>query len=108
MQGLFALIELAELKKRTIAASGMDPQSAGSYIRSRVALIMASPLITVGGDKRHEGVRPVSRPWNPRCMRWLRSLRLWAMMRFARRILRTWRRRTLNGNRAAAFDGGLA
>lgn len=55
VQGLFALIELAELKKRTIAASSMDPQSAGSYIRSRVALIMASPLITVGGDKRHEG-----------------------------------------------------
>ena len=55
VQGLFALIELAELKGRTIAASGMDPQAAGSYIRSRVALIMASPLITVGGDKRHEG-----------------------------------------------------
>ena len=55
VQGLFALIELAELKGRTIAASGMDPQVAGSYIRSRVALIMASPLITVGGDKRHEG-----------------------------------------------------
>lgn len=55
VQGLFALIELAELKRRTIAASGMDPQAAGSYIRSRVALIMASPLITVGGDKRHEG-----------------------------------------------------
>lgn len=55
VQGLFALIELAELKRRTIAASGMDPQAAGSYIRSRVASIMASPLITVGGDKRHEG-----------------------------------------------------
>lgn len=55
VQGLFALIELAELKRRTIAASGMDPQAAGSYIRSRVALIMASPLIMVGGDKRHEG-----------------------------------------------------
>lgn len=55
VQGLFALIELAELKGRTIAASGMDPQAAGSYIRSRVASIMASPLITVGGDKRHEG-----------------------------------------------------
>lgn len=55
VQGLFALIELAELKKRTIAASGMDPQSAGSYIRSRVASIMASPLITVGGDRQHEG-----------------------------------------------------
>lgn len=55
VQGLFALIELAELKRRTIAASGMDPQSAGSYIRSRVASIMASPLITVGGDRRHEG-----------------------------------------------------
>lgn len=58
VQGLFALIELAELKRRTIAASGMDPQAAGSYIRSRVASIMASPLITVGGDRRHEG-RPV-------------------------------------------------
>lgn len=55
VQGLFALIELAELKRRTIAASGMDPQAAGSYIRSRVALIMASPLITVGGDRQHEG-----------------------------------------------------
>ena len=53
--GLFALIELAELKRRTIAASGMDPQAAGSYIRSRVASIMASPLITVGGDRQHEG-----------------------------------------------------
>lgn len=55
VQGLFALTELAELKRRTIAASGMDPQAAGSYIRSRVASIMASPLITVGGDRRHEG-----------------------------------------------------
>lgn len=33
----------------------MDLQTAGSYIRSRVALIMGSPLITVGGDQRHEG-----------------------------------------------------
>ena len=55
VQGLFTLIELAELKRRTIAASGMDPQAAGSYIRSRVASIMASPLITVGGDRQHEG-----------------------------------------------------
>lgn len=55
VQGLFALIELAELKRRTIAASGMDPQAAGSYIRSRVASIMASPLIAVGGDRQHEG-----------------------------------------------------
>lgn len=55
VQGLFALIELAELKRRTIAASGMDPQASGSYIRSRVASIMASPLITVGGDRQHEG-----------------------------------------------------
>ena len=55
VQGLFALIELVELKRRTIAASGMDPQAAGSYIRSRVASIMASPLITVGGDRQHEG-----------------------------------------------------
>lgn len=55
VQGLFALIELAELKRRTIAASGMDPQAAGSYIRSRVASIMASSLITVGGDRQHEG-----------------------------------------------------
>lgn len=55
VQGLFALIELSELKRRTIEASGMDPQAAGSYIRSRVASIMASPLITVGGDRQHEG-----------------------------------------------------
>lgn len=55
VQGLFALIELAELKRQTIAVSGMDPQAAGFYIRSRVASIMASPLITVGGDRQHEG-----------------------------------------------------
>ncbi|WP_137656100.1 PD-(D/E)XK nuclease family protein [Bifidobacterium moukalabense] len=55
VQGLFALIELAELKRRTIAASTMGLRAAGAYVRSRVALIMGSPLITVGGDARHEG-----------------------------------------------------
>lgn len=55
VQGLFALIELAGLKKETIAASKMGLRTAGAYIRSRVALIMNSPLITVGGDAQHEG-----------------------------------------------------
>ena len=42
-------------KKQTIAASKMGLRTAGAYIRSRVALIMNSPLITVGGDAQHEG-----------------------------------------------------
>ena len=52
VQGLFALIELSQLRQQTIAASKMDLAAAGVYIRSRVALIMDSPLITVGGDER--------------------------------------------------------
>lgn len=52
VQGLFALIELSQLRQQTIAASNMDLAAAGAYVRSRVALIMDSPLITVGGDER--------------------------------------------------------
>ena len=52
VQGLFALIELSQLRQQTIAASKMDLAEAGAYVRSRVALIMDSPLITVGGDER--------------------------------------------------------
>ncbi len=51
VQGLFALIELSQLRQRTIAASKMDLAAAGAYVRSRVALIMDSPLITVGGER---------------------------------------------------------
>ena len=55
VQGLFALIELAALKERTITASSMGLRAAGEYIRSRVASIMNSPLVTIGGDRWHEG-----------------------------------------------------
>lgn len=51
VQGLFAMIELAELKRRGIAASSMDMHEAGAYIRSRVRLIMDSPLITTTGER---------------------------------------------------------
>ena len=51
VQGLFAMIELAELKRRGIAASSMDMHEAGTYIRSRVRLIMDSPLITTTGER---------------------------------------------------------
>lgn len=49
VQGLFAMVELAELKRQGVAASSMDLRVAGAYIRSRVASIMASPLVTAGG-----------------------------------------------------------
>ena len=51
VQGLFAMIELAELKRRGIAASSIDMHEAGAYIRSRVRLIMDSPLITTTGER---------------------------------------------------------
>lgn len=51
VQGLFAMIELAELKRRGVAASSMGMREAGAYIRSRVRLIMDSPLITTAGER---------------------------------------------------------
>ena len=51
VQGLFAMIELAECKRRTIAASGMGLRAAGEAIRTRVAQIMRSPLVTTPGER---------------------------------------------------------
>lgn len=51
VQGLFAMIELAECKRRTIAASGMGLRAAGAAIRARVAQIMRSPLVATPGER---------------------------------------------------------
>lgn len=52
MQGLFSMIELAELKRQGIATSSMNLDTAGAYVRSRVASIMNSPLITTPANVR--------------------------------------------------------
>lgn len=51
VQGLFSMIELAELKRQGIATSSMNLDTAGAYVRSRVASIMNSPLITTPGER---------------------------------------------------------
>ena len=57
MQGLFSMIELAELKRQGIATSSMNLDTAGAYVRSRVASIMNSPLITTPGRTSGSAVR---------------------------------------------------
>ena len=52
VQGLFSMIELAELKRQGIATSSMNLDTAGAYVRPRVASIMNSPLITTPANVR--------------------------------------------------------
>ncbi|WP_238548404.1 PD-(D/E)XK nuclease family protein [Bifidobacterium biavatii] len=55
VQGLFALLELARLRDTTPDQLGMSLSAAAVYVRSRVAMIMNCPLISVGGGNDHEG-----------------------------------------------------
>ncbi|KAB7790176.1 PD-(D/E)XK nuclease family protein [Bifidobacterium leontopitheci] len=55
VQGLFALLELADLRNQAFADLGMNLQQTAVYVRSRVATLMACPLISVGGGRDHEG-----------------------------------------------------
>lgn len=48
VQGLFALIELALLRRRGIDAVDLPLAALSSYVRARVATLMACPLVTVG------------------------------------------------------------
>lgn len=48
VQGLFALIELALLRRRGIDAVDLPLAALSSYVRTRVAALMACPLVSVG------------------------------------------------------------
>ena len=48
VQGLFALIELALLRRRGIDAVDLPLAALSSYVRARVATLMACPLVTAG------------------------------------------------------------
>lgn len=48
VQGLFALIELALLRRRGIDAVDLPLAALSSYVRARVATLMACPLVSVG------------------------------------------------------------
>ena len=48
VQGLFALIELALLRRRGIDAVDLPLATLSSYVRTRVATLMACPLVSVG------------------------------------------------------------
>lgn len=48
VQGLFALIELALLRRRGIDAVDLPLAALSSYVRTRVATLMACPLVSVG------------------------------------------------------------
>ncbi|MBT1182179.1 PD-(D/E)XK nuclease family protein [Bifidobacterium sp. CP2] len=48
VQGLFSLIELARLRRQGIMGCLMAPEETSRYVRSRVASLMACPLITTG------------------------------------------------------------
>ncbi|KAB8292638.1 PD-(D/E)XK nuclease family protein [Bifidobacterium avesanii] len=53
--GLFAIVELARLKRRGLADCGMPLREAAAYVRSRVAAVMNGPLVAVGASDRSEG-----------------------------------------------------
>lgn len=63
VQGLFALIELARLRRQGIAGVAMPLAAIAAYVRTRVASLMGSPLVTTGsrpGEGRAARLEPVS------------------------------------------------
>lgn len=55
VQGLFALLELAHMRRRTLYDMTMSLSAAAAFVRSRVATLMGCPLIGVGATRSHEG-----------------------------------------------------
>lgn len=49
VQGLFALIELARLRRQGVRRTTMAPAGVAAYVRVRVETLMASPLVTTAG-----------------------------------------------------------
>lgn len=54
VEGLFSLIELAQLRNDGVAQRTLPLRALASFVRSRVRAIVASPLLDVA-PKRHEG-----------------------------------------------------
>ena len=55
VQALFALIELAGLRRRGLDGISTGPEATARFVRSRVAAVMDSPLIMVGDDDQGNG-----------------------------------------------------
>nr|WP_241216998.1 PD-(D/E)XK nuclease family protein [Bifidobacterium goeldii] len=55
VQGLFALLELAELRERDLSTIDLSVNELAALVRSRVTTLMESPLIAIGADRNHEG-----------------------------------------------------
>lgn len=49
VQGLFALIELAQLREQGLDGTDMSLKNIGAFARSRIAALMGSALVTTGG-----------------------------------------------------------
>ncbi|MBT1166110.1 PD-(D/E)XK nuclease family protein [Bifidobacterium simiarum] len=58
VRGLFALIELALMRREGIEGWRSDPRDAAAKVRSCALTALRSPLFTVGATDRHDG-RPV-------------------------------------------------
>ncbi|NEG55846.1 PD-(D/E)XK nuclease family protein [Bifidobacterium platyrrhinorum] len=62
VQGLFALLELARLRRQGLSGTTMSPAAIAAFARSRVATVMACPLITTGarpGEGRPGRLAPI-------------------------------------------------
>nr|WP_239647769.1 PD-(D/E)XK nuclease family protein [Bifidobacterium callitrichos] len=55
VQGLFALIELARLRREGMDGTSMTLRQIAAFARSRVATLMDGPLITIGAKRSAEG-----------------------------------------------------
>ncbi|OZG62797.1 PD-(D/E)XK nuclease superfamily [Bifidobacterium hapali] len=55
VQGLFALLELAQLRHNMPAEMPMSLSAIALFVRSRVSMLMSSPLISIGASRNHEG-----------------------------------------------------
>ena len=56
VQGLFALIELAQLRNEGIAGDFMTLRATAGYVRSRVRMVMDSPLLAANSNEQAQGV----------------------------------------------------
>lgn len=61
VRGLFALIELARLRREGVGGCGMGLSAVASYVRSRVVTLLEGPLITTGrpGEGRPARIAPI-------------------------------------------------
>ncbi|MBW3078908.1 PD-(D/E)XK nuclease family protein [Bifidobacterium simiiventris] len=55
VQGLFSLLELADLHNRSLDDMTMSLPQTAAFVRSRVTTLMGSPLIGIGVERNREG-----------------------------------------------------